>query len=503
MNFANYIDAAARDRPEATALSDPTREVTFAELAHETSAFANALEELGVDAGERVALYLPNSVAFVAVHFGAMKRGAIPVPLNLRFTGREIQEVLADSGAAVVVTEGRFEETIADLNLDSMEHLVVANGSRGHDYTDLVASAEPEYSIHPRKQDELAELLYTSGTTGRSKGVKHTHGNLTTNALALNRYMQFNHHKVGLTVCPCFHVAGLNVTTTPLLVTEAENHMLPEWDPETVLATIENRRVTTTMLIPTMVLSLLDHGPEGYDLSALETVIVGASPMPKERIEAFEETFDVQLFEGYGMTEMTAGPAINRPGQEVYKPGSVGPLMEEVAEFRIEDPETHEEVGPNERGELLWYGDTVTPGYYNLPGKNGEAFVERGGKRWLRSGDIGHVDEDGHLFIDDRVDDMIVTGGENVYPREVEDVIYELDDVAEVGVIGTSDDQLGEQVTAIVVQSNDSVTSNDIKTVCRERLADYKVPRVVHFTEELPKTSTRKIDKVRLRQKFA
>jgi len=519
MNFANYVDMAAQNRPDATALTDPIREVTFRELAGETDAFANALDSLGVESGERVALYLPNSIAFVAAYFGAMKHGAVPFPINMRFKGSEVEYVLEDAGATTIVTSGMFEETIDDLEADPVEHLVVANGSLGHDYEDLVASEAGPYEVHPRKDDELAELVYTSGTTGRPKGVKHTHGNLAANANGLIRYMGWNDDAVALTTCPCFHVSGLNVSTTPFIVAAAENHMLAEWDPETALETIEEHGVTYAFFIPTMVIDLLNFdGLEEYDTASLREVGVGGSPMPKERIEAVEETFDCTLLEGYGMTETTPLAAINTPDQEVRKPGSIGPPAEEVVDVRIEDPETGEAVERGEIGEMLWHGDTVTPGYFRMPEKNEEAFVERpapegrggGGsaadgesKRWLRSGDAARMDEDGHLFVEDRIDDMIITGGENVYPREVEDVIYELDGVVEAAVIGTPDDRLGERVTAVVVRNDDAVTEDEVERVCREQMADYKIPREITFVDELPKTSTRKIDKVELRERFA
>jgi long-chain acyl-CoA synthetase len=229
---------------------------------------------------------------------------------------------------------------------------------------------------------------------------------------------------------------------------------------------------------------------------------VGGSPMPKERIEAVEEAFDCTLLEGYGMTETTPLAAINRPDQEVRKAGSIGPPAEEVVDVRIEDPETREEVGTNEKGEFLWHGDTITPGYFRMPEKNEAALVEREGKTWLRSGDIGRMDADGHLFVEDRIDDMIITGGENVYPREVEEVVYGLDGVAEVAVIGTPHDRLGESITAIVVRSDGAVTADDVESICRAELTDYKVPRRIEFVDELPKTSTRKIDKVSLREQF-
>ncbi|WP_436901583.1 class I adenylate-forming enzyme family protein [Halovenus halobia] len=502
MNFANFVDRAAGDRPEATALTDPQRELSFAALSAETDRFAGALAELGVDPGDRVALYLPNSTVFLAAYFGAMKRGAIPFPINMRFEGEEIEYVLDDAGASTVVTHGQFEDVIDSLDVNSLEQMIVADGERGHSYTDLVQTSDPIEQVYPRKQDELAELVYTSGTTGRPKGVKHTHGNLSANAHGLITYMDWTHRETTLTVCPCFHVSGLNVTSTPFVVAGAENHFLPQWDPETALSVMDEQSVTYVFLIPTMAIDLLRFdGLEEYDLSALETIGVGGSPMPKERIEAVEETFDVTLLEGYGMTETTPLAAINRPDQDVYQAGSIGPVAEEVVDVRIEDPNSGEAVETGEKGELLWHGDTITPGYYNLPEKNEQAFVERAGKRWLRSGDIGRMDEHGHLFVEDRIDDMIISGGENVYPREIEDVIYELDGVAEAAVIGSPHDRLGEQVTAIVV-ADDAVTVEDIETVVRGQLADYKIPRRVEFVDELPKTSTRKIDKVSLRERF-
>ena len=517
MNFANYVDIAARDAPDRTALTDHRRELSFAELAAETDAVATALADLGVEPGDRVALYLPNSVAFVTAYFGAMKRGAVPFPINMRFQGHEVEYVLNDSGAVAVVTAGQFEDVIAGLDVEGLD-LIVANGERGHDYADLVASAGGDYDVSPRKSEELAELVYTSGTTGRPKGVRHTHANLDANARGLVRYMGWSADEVGLTVCPCFHVSGLNITVTPFVVMRATNHLLPEWNPETALETIATRDVTYTFLIPTMLIDLLESGLAAeYDTTSLEVVGVGGSPMPKERIETAEESLGCTLLEGYGMTETTPLAAINTPDQDVRKAGSIGPVAEEVVDVRIEDPNTGREVGVGEKGEFLWHGDTVTPGYFRMPEKNEAAFVERAvpegqrgedgdaaeTKRWLRSGDIGRIDEDGHLFVEDRRDDMVITGGENVYPREVEEVIYELEGVAEAAVVGTPHDRLGETVTAIVVRSGDGPTAEELEAHCRERLTDYKIPREVEFVEELPRTSTRKIDKVSLREEFA
>jgi len=499
MNFANYLDMSAAEAPDDLAVTDPQRDLTYRELAGETDAFANALAELGVDPGDRVALYLPNSTAFVAAYLGAMKRGAIPFPINMRFEGPEVEYVLDDAGASALVTVGQFEDVAASFETDDLEHLVVVNGERGHDYASLVAEHAGPHKIHPRKDDELAELVYTSGTTGRPKGVKHTHGNLATNAHGLVRAMNWTSDEVCLTVCPCFHVSGLNVTTTPFIVAGATNHLLPQWDIDLALSTMSERDVTYAFFIPTMLVDIINQGIEGYDLSALETVGVGGSPMPKERIDAAEELLDSKLLEGYGMTETTPLAAINTPDQDVYKAGSIGPPAREVVDVRIEDPDTKEPVGTNEKGEMLWHGDTITPGYLNLPEVNEEAFVEREGKRWLRSGDVARMDEDGHLFVEDRIDDMIITGGENVYPREVEEVLYGVEGVEEAAVVGAPDDRLGERIVAFVVGD---VTADDLEAACRGTLTDYKVPKEFRVVEELPKTSTQKMDKVALRDRL-
>jgi acyl-CoA synthetase (AMP-forming)/AMP-acid ligase II len=501
MNFANYVDFQANDRPDELALTDPKREMSFAELSAETAAVANGLIDRGVEPGDRVALFVPNLTTFMTAHVGAMKRGAIPVPINLRFGDEEIAHVLGDIDPAAIVVLDRFVDLFLAQDLNA-ELVVIGDAPEGTTgYAGMVADAAKSFDIEPRLDEDVAEILYTSGTTGTPKGVQHTHGNLAANARAGRAHMAYGADTVFMTVAPCFHAAGLNATTTPALVHGAENHLLPEWNPELALRTMADRGVTYTMLVPTMVIDLLEHGTEGYDLSAFESLNVGGSPMPKERIDAAESALGCTLYEGYGMTETTLGTAANTPSQDVYKAGSIGPVAGEMAEYRIEDPDTREAVTVGEKGELLWRGDTIMKGYYEMPEKNDEVFVEREAKTWLRSGDIGHVDEDGHIFVDDRIDDMIITGGENVYPREIEDVIYELDGVIEAAVIGTSHERLGEAVTAIV-QAEDDVTAAELKEVCRESLADYKIPRRVQFVDELPKTSTRKIDKVTLREQF-
>ncbi|PSP72104.1 AMP-dependent synthetase [Halobacteriales archaeon QS_3_64_16] len=381
MNVANHIDLAARDVSEETAIVDPQRSLTYEDLAEETDAVANALAELGIEAGDRIALYLPNSVAFVTTYFGAVKRGAIPVPINMRLQQEGIEYVLGGAGARAIVTTGQFKDHFANTTVDGLEHLVVVDGNEGHQYSSLVEAADTEYRVYPRKGDELLGLMYTSGTTGRPKGVKRTHRNMGTNSHAMNLCMGWSRHDIGLTVNPCFHVSGLNVTLAPLLLARAENYFMPAWDPEDALAVIEKRAVTTTFCIMTIAIDLLNCESAGdYDTSSLRTFGAGGSPMPSDRIEAFERKFDCVLLEGYGMTETTANGAINRFDQDGRKPGSVGPPAKGVIDLRIEEPETGARVDEGGRSELLWRGDVVTTGYYNMARKESGGVRRAGGR---------------------------------------------------------------------------------------------------------------------------
>jgi long-chain acyl-CoA synthetase len=485
MNFATRTDLAARNAPTALGVSDRNRSVTFEQLRERSDRIADALAERGVKAGEHVALDLPNGVAFVCAYLGVLKRGAVAVPINTRFTDQQIGYVLGNSGAVCVVTNGAG-----------------AGESEEYAYADLLDDGT-SHQMTPRRSEELAELLYTSGTTGAPKGVYHTHGNLAANADGYIRYNEWHSGDVALTVCPCFHVTGLNVTTTPFLALGAENHLLEAWDIEAFLAAIERHGVTYTFLIPTMLVELLDcEGVDAYDLSTLQSVGVGGSPMPNERIEEAEQVLDCALLEGYGMTETTPLAALNHPGPNGRKPGSVGRPAGEAVEVRIEDPPTGEAVERGERGELLWRGDTVTP-RYNKRQLTESTFVERDGKRWLTSGDIGWMDDDGFLFVVDRIEDMFTTGCGDVSPREIEAVIYAIDPVQKVAIIDRPDDVRGATVTAIVTRrSEQSVSAADIKRACERELQSHEVPERVVFVEEFPRTATGKVDRGALRSEF-
>lgn len=495
MNFANHVDRAASNTPVRPAVGDSTDLLTYGALARETNAVANAFERLGVRPGDRLGLLLSNRLEFLTSYLGAMKQGTVPVPINTRFGRTQIQYALDTSDVSAIVTDSEFEEVAR-----SVETAISVDGSVGYDYRDLISGTETEREIHPRRSEETAEVLYTSGTTGRPKGVRHTHGNVGANAMALLMYLNLTHKDVGLTACQCFHVTGLNVTTTPLLLAGAENRLVTHWDAQTAFRTIEDYSITYAFLTPEMVSDLIEYDHrDRYDLSSLSTVVVGGAPIPEGRLEEAERTLDCSLLEGYGMTETTPLAAFNRPDNERRR-GSVGPPAREVVALRIEDPETKCAVGRHEKGELLWRGDTVTPGYERR--RNDGAFVEREGHMWLRSGDIGWMDDDGYLFITDRREDMFTTGCANVYPREIEGILYDLEYISEAAVIDVRDELRGAVVTAVLRRTSDDLTADRVREFCADRLEDHEIPQRIEFVEAIPRTTTGKIDRVALRNAF-
>ena len=497
MNFANFTDLAAKNVPIKPAVGDRRNLLTHSTLSEKTNEMANALTTLGVAPGERVAIHLQNRVEFLIAHLGAMKRGAVPVPINTQFTDDQVVYICDTSDISVLITD----ESDSPTNFDVETSISVGKGGE-KSFSQLLADEDSDYAVHPRRNDEIAEVFYTSGTTGRPKGVRHTHGNLQANALGIINYLSLSRTDVGLTACQCFHVIGLNVTTMPLIVAQAENRLLSTWDPKTLLQTIENHGITYTFFTPSMILDLLEYeGTNRYDLSSLTTVGVGGAPMPKGRLADAEKLFGCPLLEGYGMTETTPLAAFNRPDPEKRKPGSVGQPAREVIDLRVEDLETGETVARGERGELLWRGDTVTPGYERQQ-NNRKTFVDREGHRWLRSGDIGWLDADGHLYIVDRIEDMFMTGCADIYPREIEDILYELEKVSEAAVIDTRDDLRGAVVTAVITRTDDTLTAEQIRAVCTERLEGHEIPQRIEFVDTIPTTATGKIDRIALREAF-
>jgi long-chain acyl-CoA synthetase len=494
MNFTNHVAFAARNGPTRPAVGDASGLRTYGDLDRETNRMANALAELGVDVNEWVGIRLQNRVELLVSYLGVMKLGAIPVLINTRFNDRQIRHVLDTSEIRTLVADNQWADAA-----HVVESLVTVGGDAGHEFERLLRENADEFEIYPRRSDDIAEILFTSGTTGRPKRVHHTHGNLEANAQGIRKYMQLTRHEVGLTVCQCFHVTGLNVTTTPLLVAEGENRLLSAWDPDSALEAIETHRVTYSFFTPAMIIDLLEHErTEAYDLSSLERVGVGGSPMPSKRVGDAEQLLGCPILEGYGMTETTPLAAFTPVACDDRNPGSVGPPAREAVDLRIEDLETGAPVAPGEYGEILWRGDTVAP--ENVQSQRlKQRYVDRDGTTWLRSGDIGRLDNSGDLYIVDRREDMFTSGCANVFPRRIEDVLYRIEHVVEAAVVDVTDNYTGTLITAVVKRSNDELTEERIIDVCRTSLDDHEVPQSVEFVDEIPRTATGKIDRVELR----
>jgi acyl-CoA synthetase (AMP-forming)/AMP-acid ligase II len=510
--IGSWVTARARLAPEAVAFVEAGAETTYGEFAERTDRLGRALLELGVRRGDRVGVLLLNSVAFMEVVFATAKVGAIAVPINFRLQGPEIAYILDDAGCDVFV----YHQPLADLARAARA------GSSGRVRHRLVVDTPPEWpAAVPRSllADELAYadvleggddraldmdvdarevhgIMYTSGTTGRPKGAMLTHANALANArnaVLLPRGPRPT--DVTVTAAPMFHIGGLGVHSLPLFWVGGRNVIVPTFDPPAFLSALAEYRVTVQFLVPAMWAALM-RVPEfdQYDLSALEMCLSGGAPTPLPIIEFFNDR-GITFQEGFGMTETAPSVTVLMPEHIRAKLGSIGRPLQYVETRLVDDDDRDVAVG--EVGELLIRGENVFAGYWMLPEATAEAF--RGG--WFHSGDLGKVDEDGFITLVDRKKDMIISGGENVYPVEVEQVLVRHPAVREVAVFGVPDDRWGETVVAAVACDAD-VTAEELIGFSRERLAHFKCPTRIEVLDELPRNATGKVLKRELRATF-
>jgi len=511
MNFAARVELHARNDPDAPAIHFGDETLTWGDLDARTDGFAATLRACGIGTGDAVALLAPNVPEFVVGFYGAMKAGAVAMPMNTGFAPGQVQYMLDHVGHRALVTLDRFADVVGSVDLGGVEHAFVAGDStpslEGPEAHDFAAASEPgSFDTVPRREADHAFYMHTSGTTGRPKPVVATHGNVRTHALAYADKIALSRNDVALNTIPIFHVGGLNLHLTLFTELGAPQVLVDGWDPEAALAAVEAHGVTYGFLIATMLYDLAnrDRDAPAYDTDSLRVVGVGGQNVPPAVVERFEARYSGTVLEAYGLTETMPAVLSNEPGDR--RPGTAGTPIENAASLRIGDPEDPErEVETGDLGELLVSGDVVTPGYLDRPDANEAAFETVDGTRWLHTGDVVAADEEGYVSIEDRIDDMIITGGENVYPSEVEAVVYELDGVEEVAVIGTPDERFGERVTAIVVASDPSLTAEDVTEHCEAsgRVADYAKPREVHFVDELPRSGAGKIDRVAIEERYA
>jgi long-chain acyl-CoA synthetase len=461
-------------------------EIPYTALDEGSARVAGLLASKGVTPGDRVGLMLPNLPYFPFVFFGALRLGAVVVPMNPLLKEREVAFHLGDSGAKVLVAWTQFAEAAeAGSEKAGAECVLVEPGA----FEQQLAGVEPMADIAERDDDDTALILYTSGTTGTPKGAELTHDNLRSATQIAIDLVDAGPDNVTFGALPLFHVFGLTSGLNSCVRVGGSLTLLPRFDPGKALEIIERDGVTTFLGVPTMYAAMLHHGdPPASDTSSLDLCVSGGAAMPVEILRGFEQAFDCKVLEGYGMSETCAVASFNRPDRE-RKPGSIGIPVPGV-EMKVVDPEG-KEVPQGEVGEILIRGSVVMKGYWNRPDATAETIDADG---WLRSGDMAYVDEEGYFFIVDRKKDMIIRGGFNVYPRELEEVLYEHPAVAEAAVVGIAHESLGEEVgAAVALKPGQEATVAELRDFVKQRVAAYKYPRIVWITETLPKGPTGKI----------
>jgi long-chain acyl-CoA synthetase len=489
--------SATPDKP--VALYDGGR-MTYAELDQLSDRLAGGLRELGLRPGETVGLQLPNIPQFLVAYFGTLKAGGVVVPLNVLLKAPELAYCLRDAHARVLITwAGALDEAVkgaAEAGVADVFAVGEVPGGQAAPFAQLLATVPAERPFESREATDTAVVVYTSGTTGQPKGAELMHFQLYMNADIPGRLFGVRQDDVVVTVLPLFHVFGLSSILNLAVRFGATLSLIPRFDPATVLAAVDRDRATVFAGVPTMFVGLLSHPDlDRYDVSSLRVAISGGAAIPAQVMDAFEERFGVVILEGYGLSETASTTTFNRSATE-RRAYSVGkPIW--GTDVQIWDVDGSPlPPGPDHIGELVTRGYHVMKGYLGKPDATAEACA--GG--WFHTGDLGYMDEDGFFFIVDRKKEMIIRGGYNVYPREVEEVLYGHPALAEAAVIGVPDERLGEEVKAVVVvKPGHTVTEAELIAFCRERMAAYKYPRLVEFRDELPKGATGKVLKKELR----
>jgi long-chain acyl-CoA synthetase len=487
MNLADSLARTVAANPERVAIRLGESILTYRELDDAAARVAGLLAARGVKSGDAVGIMLPNVPQFAVVYYGVLRAGAVVVPMNPLLKAREIAYYLGDSGASVIFAwHGAAAEAEVGAKEADAEAIVVDPVTFG----DLLGAATPASGVVGRNPEDTAVILYTSGTTGRPKGAELTHANLITNAEVTGRdLLQIGQDDVIFGGLPLFHSFGQTCTLNTAVAAGATLAMLPRFDPAQALRILADHRATVFAGVPTMYSALL-HVPdrEQYDVSSLRVCVSGGAAMPVEVLRQFEDAFECIVLEGYGLSETSPVASFNHPDR-VRKPGSIGTPIRGV-EMRVVDGEGNE-VPLGDVGEIAIRGHNIMKGYWNKPDATADSISADG---WFLTGDVGRVDEDGYYYIVDRKKDLIIRGGYNVYPREIEEVLYEHPCVAEAAVIGMPHAELGEEVgAAVVLKSGASISAAELRTFVKAQVAAYKYPRRVWFVDALPKGPTGKI----------
>ncbi|WP_042353024.1 fatty acid--CoA ligase [Bacillus massiliigorillae] len=511
MTIGSIFELTVRNYPNKEALYDirSNNRYTYKEWSEEVTRLANALKGQGVKKGDRVSTFLYNREELATTFFACAKLGAIFNPINFRLMAEEVAYILEDATPKVVLFEQALEDVVAKIEhrFPHISFWYTDDEAPNYavDYEVKVKQAPTEEIMEDMNENDDYAIMYTSGTTGRPKGVIHRHRDMVEQSMLAIQNTKITFNDRGLIIAPMFHCAELHVAFLPRVHSGASNVIMHQFNPVKTLETIEKERITKFFAAPTMWNMLLQENYEKYDLSSMKLGLYGAAPMAPVLVTACREKLGVQQVQAYGMTEM--GPAITflAEDDQIRKAGSAGKacLNHEIRIVRPNEdgPSEPDDVVPNgQTGEIIVQGPCVMRGYFQREEDSKKALY----KGWYHSGDIGYLDDEGYLWVKDRVDDMIISGGENVYPREVEDLLYEYPGVLDVAVIGQPDEHWGEIVTAFIVTKDETMTAEDLEAYCKnsEKLANYKRPRKYIFCETMPRNASGKIQKFILRKQL-
>jgi long-chain acyl-CoA synthetase len=503
MNIATLLRRAAADHADHVALRLDDEELSYREFADRAARFAAHLRASGVGEGERVAVFAPNCLEYLITLLGAWQAGAVGVPLNYMFPDAPLRHALIDSGARVVV--------LPPGDVDRVETLLEGNGpallttGAGGSFAEAVAGAEPSGEVVPRLDRDDALLMYTSGSTGVPKGVRQTHRNTTAQVDGVIDLYEITGDDHVLNCMPMFHVGGLQLASLPVLLRGGQITFMPRWDVVRWLELVQALRPTYGGLISTMMIDVGNRTVQDpVRLDSFRICMFGGSRTPTAAIERLEKGTGIQGTEIYGQTEQS-GLVVTYAAGDTRRPDSMGKPLSQVVRTRLVPVDGAADLEPGDPGvgELWVSGDAVTPGYRGV--ETTEKFpVSEDGARWFRTGDLMSRDADGYLYYVDRIDDMIVSGGENVFPQMVEEHLADHPDLAEVAVIGTSHERWVEQVTAVVVPNRPGVTVEALDQWCAVHpdLRGMHRPRRIEIVEALPRTGSGKLNRPELRRKF-
>ncbi|PLR83594.1 fatty acid--CoA ligase [Bacillus sp. V33-4] len=505
------FDLTVKKYPHKEAIYDVRKNLryTYQQWSKKVNQLANALLNEGVKKGDRVSTFLFNTEELATAFFACAKIGAIFNPINFRLTAEEVDYIMRDAEPTVVL----FEQALADVVAAIEERFSTVSfwfideetpdyAASYHEKVSSAADTDVDSKVH---EDDLYAIMYTSGTTGRPKGVLHRHRDMVEQSLIVIGSTKLEKQDNGLVTAPMFHCAELHCAFLPRVHVGARNIILHHFEPNKVLQLIDQEKVTKFFAAPTMWNMLLQEDLSQYDITSLTLGLYGAAPMAPALVHACHDQLRIKLVQAYGMTEM--GPAITFLSAEdqLMKAGSAGQacLNHDIRIVRPNEtgPSNPDDVVPaGETGEIIVQGPCMMSGYFRRDEASEKAIY----KGWYHSGDIGYLDEDGYLWVKDRVDDMIISGGENIYPREVEDLLYEHAGILDVAVVGQPDDRWGETVTAFVVKKDALITETELDEWCKrsKKLANYKRPRKYVFCEALPRNASGKIQKFTLRKQL-